>query len=81
MKKFGVLLLFSSIMVTFPLTTCAAYLDPGTGSYIIQVIVGTILVGGAGIVYSWNNFRTKLAGLFGRKNKDVEEKKEAGENK
>ncbi len=74
MKRFGIILFFSSVMIAFPLTTYA-YLDPGTGSYIIQVIAGAILVGGAGIVYSWNSLKAKIAGLFSGKDKKAEEKK------
>lgn len=39
-----------------------AYLDPSTGSYIIQVIAGTIFATGAGIAYYWKKIVSRLKG-------------------
>jgi len=43
-----------------------AYLDPGSGSYLLQVIVGVFLAGGYAIKLYW----TKITEKFKGKNKD-----------
>jgi len=40
-----------------------AYLDPGTGSMVLQAIIGAIAVSGAAVSVYWN----KLKALFSRK--------------
>jgi hypothetical protein len=35
-----------------------AYLDPGTGSYVIQVIIGGIVAGGAVIKMYWKKIKS-----------------------
>ena len=47
------------------------YFDPGTGSMIIQIIIGVIAGGGALIVA----FKNKIVGLFKGKNKDDKSQK------
>ena len=46
-----------------------AYLDPGTGSLILQSILAFIAAIGAGISIYWNNFKL----LFKKKNKNTKE--------
>ena len=48
------------------------YIDPGLGSMVIQVIIGAIAAGSAGLYM----FRQKIAKFFGRSTKDdpIEEK-------
>jgi hypothetical protein len=43
-------------------TPVHAYLDPSTGSYIIQAIAGVILAGGAAIAYQWKKIISKVKG-------------------
>lgn len=36
-----------------------AYIDPSTTSYIIQIVVGAVIAGGAAIGYYWRKLRKK----------------------
>ena len=44
-----------------------AYLDPGTGSFIIQMLVGAVLGGLVAIGVFWRRFKGWVGRLFGRK--------------
>lgn len=44
-----------------------AYLDPGTGSYIIQLIIGAFLGGGYLIKVYWKEIKAKFQQLTKRK--------------
>ncbi len=63
---FAVLIIYFGVMPT----RAYAYLDPGTGSFIFQILVGAI-VGG---IFYFKNFiaslKEKIARLFGRKPAD-----------
>ena len=48
-----------------------AYIDPGTGSIIIQLLIGLFVGGLVAIRIFWTRIRTKLKGLF-RREKDHE---------
>ncbi len=61
--KYLVLTLFA--LSLFP-SVAFAYLDPGTGSYLFQILVGTFLGGLFAIKMFWRNIRTFIAKLFGR---------------
>lgn len=51
-----------------PLSFAHAYLDPGTGSYAIQIAIGLIF----GATYTLRNFGSKLISRFrSRKDKDL----------
>ena len=51
-----------------------AYLDPGSGSYLIQVIIASMVAGGVMIGAQWQKFKAFLARTF-RKTKDDGNKK------
>jgi hypothetical protein len=42
------------------------YIDPGSGSYLIQVIIAAVL----GVAVYFKNIRMKIKSFFSRKNKD-----------
>ena len=44
-----------------------AYLDPGTGSYILQIIVGVVLGAAIAVKTFWFRIKAALAGLFSKK--------------
>ena len=48
-----------------------AYLDPGTGSYLLQLIMAGILGGMLAIKMFWKNLRVFFSNLFSKKS-DVE---------
>jgi hypothetical protein len=47
-----------------------AYLDPGSGSYIIQMIIAALLGGLFAIKIFWRNVKTFFANLFSKQQKD-----------
>jgi hypothetical protein len=46
-----------------------AYLDPGTGSYIVQIIAGSILVVTTSIGFFWGHIK-QIVGSFFKKKED-----------
>jgi hypothetical protein len=44
-----------------------AYLDPGTGSMLLQGIIGGIAAGFAVLSLTWHRIKAKVAGWFGGK--------------
>ena len=66
MKK----ILIISIYLFFVTTNKAfAYLDPGTGSIILQAILGAIAAGFSYCAFYWNKVKNFLRKLFGKKEK------------
>ena len=46
----------------------AAYIDPATTSYIIELIIGAVVVGGAAFGYYWRKIRRKVSKTDGTDN-------------
>jgi hypothetical protein len=42
------------------------YIDPGSGSYLVQVIIAAVL----GVAVYFKNIRMRIKSFFSRKNKD-----------
>ena len=51
-----------------------AYIDPGTGSIIIQAILGFIAAAIATISFYWSKFKLLIIRLFKKEKKDEESK-------
>ena len=47
-----------------------AYIDPGTGSMIVQAIIAALVAIGASVGIFWNRVRSLFGRLFGRKNSE-----------
>ena len=47
-----------------------AYLDPGTGSYFVQILLAGIAGGGYIIVSSWGKIRQFLSSIFKKEKKE-----------
>lgn len=62
-----VLLYFVFLALLFPKNSYA-YLDPGTGSYLIQAVIALLATGGFLIKTYWSNIKKFL----GKKSKDEE---------
>ena len=58
-------ILFTSIFLAAPVNLFA-YLDPGSGSYFIQIAIGAILGG----FYAVNVYWTKIKSVFKKPDKD-----------
>ena len=54
------------VLIIFP-TKAFAYLDPGTGSIILQAILGFIAATIASISIYWEKFKSLISKLFGKK--------------
>ena len=63
-KKFS--LIYILTLIFFP-TKAFAYLDPGTGSIILQAILGFIAATIASISIYWEKFKSLISKLFGKK--------------
>ena len=46
-----------------------AYLDPGTGSYIIQLLLAAVLGIGVGVRLFWGKIKKALNNIFSKKNR------------
>jgi len=51
-----------------------AYLDPGTGSYVLQLLIAAIVGMIFGIKTFWNNIKMSLSSIFSKK-PETEDKK------
>ena len=67
MKKILNLLLIYNIFI---ITNAYAYLDPGTGSIILQAILGAIAAGVSYCTFYWNKVKNFFKKLFKKKEKN-----------
>lgn len=56
--------------------TAYAYLDPGTGSLLIQAIIGIITAIISGLVYFWTTLKNKITQIFKKNKKSATNNKE-----
>ena len=66
-KKFS--LIYILTLIFFP-TKAFAYLDPGTGSFILQAIIGFLAAVSAGFLYYWTKVKNFFLKIFKKKNND-----------
>ena len=70
MKNFFNLLFFNILAIFFIITNAYAYLDPGTGSFILQAIIGFLAALSAGFLYYWTKVKNFFLKLFKKNNND-----------
>lgn len=58
------IVVFISLLVPYPVL---AYLDPGTGSYIVQLLIGAVVGLGFLVKVNWNRFKA----LFSRRDSEA----------
>lgn len=63
----NIIILFFVITFLLMPNNAFAYLDPGTGSIILQAILGFIAAAFATISFQWNRFKNFLKKLFEKK--------------
>jgi len=72
-RLFKILITFGIVFFVFP-NNAYAYLDPGTGSYILQMLLAVL----AGAIYAlkifWGNIKMYFNGLFSGKKKQDQTK-------
>ncbi len=64
-QLFLIIFLFSILYLSFP-QKVYAYLDPGSGSYIIQMIIGAFLTGLFIMKLLWNKIKLFFNNLFSK---------------
>lgn len=64
-KATDVVFLIALLWVFMP-SSAYAYLDPGTGSYVVQVIVASVLGAGFFLKSSWKNISYKIGRIFSK---------------
>ena len=67
--KINKLLIISSVYFLSSMSNAYAYLDPGTGSMILQAIIASIAAIGAAGTFYWRKIKTKIKNIFTKKNK------------
>ena len=70
MKKILIYSISSIITIFFIVTNAYAYLDPGTGSFILQAIIGFLAALSAGFLYYWTKVKNFFLKLFKKNNND-----------
>jgi len=69
-KKILTFLIFNIIAIFLIVTNSYAYLDPGTGSFILQAIIGFLAAISAGFLYYWTKVKNFFLKLFKKKSND-----------
>ena len=70
MKKILIYLIPNIIAIFLIVTNAYAYLDPGTGSFILQAIIGFLAALSAGFLYYWTKVKNFFLKLFKKNNND-----------
>ena len=70
MKKILTYLIYNIIAIFLIVTNAYAYLDPGTGSFILQAIIGFLAAIAAGFLYYWTKVKNFFIKLFKKNNND-----------
>ena len=70
MKKILTYLICNIIAIFLIVTNAYAYLDPGTGSFILQAIIGFLAAISAGLLYYWTKVKNFFIKLFKKNNND-----------
>ena len=70
MKKILIFFTYNIIAIFLIVSNAYAYLDPGTGSFILQAIIGFLAAVSAGFLYYWTKVKNFFLKLFKKKNND-----------
>ena len=68
LSRLFIILLFVVSLGLVPVSA-HAYLDPGTGSYILQIVIGSLLAAAFTIKAFWHRIKAFLEGLFSSRRK------------
>ena len=74
MTQFIKLLIFQILFFTIFSSSANAYLDPGTGSVILQAIVAGVAAFFTGIIFYWRKLQIFLKKIFKQNNKNQQQK-------
>jgi O-antigen/teichoic acid export membrane protein len=67
-KNFLICLISNIIAIFLIVTNAYAYLDPGTGSFILQAIIGFLAALSAGFLYYWTKVKNFFLKFFKKNN-------------
>ena len=70
MKNIFIYLFYNIIAIFLIVTNAYAYLDPGTGSFILQAIIGFLAALSAGFLYYWTKVKNFFLRFFKKNNND-----------
>ena len=70
MKKTLIYLTSNIIAIFLIVSNAYAYLDPGTGSFILQAIIGFLAALSAGFLYYWTKVKNFFLKFFKKNNND-----------
>ena len=70
MKKTLIYLTLNIIAIFLIVTNAYAYLDPGSGSFILQAIIGFLAALSASFLYYWTKVKNFFLKLFKKNNND-----------
>ena len=70
MKKILIFFTYNIIAIFLIVSNAYAYLDPGTGSFILQAIIGFLAAVSAGFLYYWTKVKNFFLKIFKKKNND-----------
>ena len=70
MKKILIYFIFNTIAIFLIVTNAYAYLDPGSGSFILQAIIGFLAALSASFLYYWAKVKNFFLKLFKKNNND-----------
>ncbi len=65
--------LFIVLIISIIPQNAFAYIDPGTGSYIIQIIIAALVGGLFAIKMFWIKIKTFITSMFKKKTEDSEQ--------
>jgi biotin transporter BioY len=68
-KRILSLLLFVLVIMAGLPSIAFGYIDPGTGSYLLQVAIAALLGGGLAVKIFWKKIKNFFISLFSRKQK------------
>ena len=63
-------IILAGLLVLVVNRTAFGYIDPGTGSFILQVLLGSLLGAAVAVKMFWRQIRGILGRLFSRRRKD-----------
>ena len=70
LSGFKNVLILAVILIFWPIRKTHAYIDPGTGSYIIQVMIGGLLGAAFALKVYWKKVKAYFSNLFSKLTKN-----------
>ena len=72
-RELGYLVVVAVLVICLLPATALAYIDPGTGSFVIQGIIAGVIGVGLAIKVFWHRIKSVLPGRSGEDDEDLDE--------